>query len=423
MTLTQYSFGTGDRFARQGIAQLNSIIKAKEQGVHITPVWNKSYREHKIIGTSPEGVRFEADQAVASAGWDAPYFVDADHIGMENVDYFLEHSNFFTIDVADFIGTQAGEKKIDLFVNQHRALIGRVSIEGIDEPFEIPEEKMRQVASDFLRAIEEVDTVYQYILENKEEPPVIEVSMDEVETPQTPVELLLILRMIADKNIELDTIALKFSGRFNKGVDYVGDVDEFAREFERDLLVIDHAVREFGLPEQLKLSIHSGSDKFSLYKPMHDLIKKHDKGLHLKTAGTTWLEELIGLALAGDGTADIVQDIYREALDRYDELTGPYETVINISTSDLPSAEEVEEWSGGQIANALRHDPSHPAFDSNFRQLLHCAYKIAGEKGIEFTDALEANADVIGENVTTNLYDRHIAPLFLGRNGMSYHRS
>lgn len=415
MKLTTYSFGTGDRFARQGTAQLNSIIKAKEQGVHISPVWNKSYREHQIIGTSPEEVREEADRAVSQAGWDEPYFVDADHIGMGNVDYFLEYSNFFTIDVADYIGSSAGEEAVDSFVREHSNLIGTVQIEGIGEPFEISENKMRQVASDFLRAIDEVNTVYNYILGNKDETPVFEVSMDEVETPQTPVELLLILRMLADHNIKLDTIALKFSGRFNKGIDYVGDVNEFAREFEQDLLVIDHAIREFGLPSQLKLSVHSGSDKFSLYRPIYEILQKHDKGLHLKTAGTTWLEELIGLALAGDEAANIVKKIYREALERYDELTGPYETVIDISRSQLPTAEEVNQWNGEQLANTLRHDPSHPQFNANFRQLLHCAYKIAGEMGQEFTDALEEHEDIIGENVTMNLYERHIAPLFLGK--------
>ncbi|MFH5832850.1 tagaturonate epimerase family protein [Halalkalibaculum sp. DA384] len=414
MQLTTYSFGTGDRFARQGTAQLNSVIKAREQGVHISPVWNKSYREHQIIGTSPREVREEADQAVEKAGWEEPYFVDADHIGMDNVDYFLEYSDFFTIDVADYIGKGTEVEAVDSFLELHQDLIGTVKIRGIGEPFTITEAKMRQVVSDFWEAIAEVEKVYLYILENKDQKPVIEVSMDEVETPQTPVELLLILRMLADRNIKLDTIALKFSGRFNKGVDYVGNVDQFAREFEQDLLVIDHAVREFGLPEQLKLSVHSGSDKFSLYKPMHDLIMKHEKGLHLKTAGTTWLEELIGLALAGNEAADIVKQIYRRALDRFEELTAPYETVIDISRSELPAAEEVSSWNGNHLANALRHDPSHPDFNSSFRQLLHCAYKIAGEMGSDFTDALEAHEEIIGENVTYNLFNRHIAPLFLG---------
>ncbi|MDZ7692803.1 MAG: tagaturonate epimerase family protein [Balneolaceae bacterium] len=415
MELTKYSFGTGDRFARQGTAQLKSIIQAKEKGVHISPVWNKSYREHEIIGTSPEEVRREADQAIEAAGWDDPYFVDADHIGMNTVDYFLDSSDFFTIDVADYIGMSAGDEAIDNFVDKHSSLIGSVKIPGIDAPFEISERKMREVAADFLKAISEVDTVYSYILENKEgSRPVIEVSMDEVEDPQTPPELLLILRMLADYEIELDTIALKFSGRFNKGVDYAGDVSEFAREFEQDLLVIEYATKEFGLPDRLKLSVHSGSDKFSLYDPIHELLNKHDKGLHLKTAGTTWLEELIGLALSGEEGAQIVKDIYREALSRYDELTAPYLTVIDISTALLPIADEVDNWSGEKLANTLRHNPDHPDFNPNFRQLVHCAYKIAGEMGTTYTDALEANADIIGENVTENLYDRHIKPLFIG---------
>lgn len=415
MKLTKYSFGTGDRFARQGSAQLESIIRAKEQGVHISPVWNKSYREHEIIGTSPDEVRQEADQAVAQAGWDDPYFVDADHIGMSTVDYFLESSNFFTIDVADYIGMSAGQEAIDNFVDKHTSLIGSVEIPGIDTPFEISETQMREVADNFLKAISEVDTVYRYILEQKEGPqPVIEVSMDEVENPQTPPELLLILRMMADYGIELDTIALKFSGRFNKGVDYAGDVSEFAREFEQDLLVIDYATNEFGMPERLKLSVHSGSDKFSLYEPIRKLLNKHDKGLHLKTAGTTWLEELIGLALSGDEGAQMVKDIYREALGRYEELTAPYRTVIDISTAMLPIADEVDSWSGAKLANTLRHDQEHPDFNPNFRQFLHCAYKIAGEMGSSYTDALEKHSEIIGENVTENLFERHVKPLFIG---------
>jgi len=75
--------------------------------------------------------------------------------------------------------------------------------------------------------------------------------MDEVESPQTPVELLFMLKMLADKGVPVQTIAPKFTGRFNKGVDYVGDLDQFAREFEEDVLVIDFAVKEFGLPEEL----------------------------------------------------------------------------------------------------------------------------------------------------------------------------
>jgi hypothetical protein len=124
--------------------------------------------------------------------------------------------------------------------------------------------------------------------------------MDETDIAQTPLELLIILAAAADEGIPLQTIAPKFSGRFNKGVDYAGDVSQFAREMEFDLAAIAHAVRQYGLPGNLKLSIHSGSDKFSVYPAIHSALKKCNAGVHLKTAGTTWLEEIIGLAEAGE---------------------------------------------------------------------------------------------------------------------------
>ena len=90
----------GDRFGNQGNAQLQAVIKARADGMDVAPVWNKSHREHQIIGTSPDDVRLEADLAVKTLNWESQYFVDADHIGLGNVDLFLDASNFFTLDVA-----------------------------------------------------------------------------------------------------------------------------------------------------------------------------------------------------------------------------------------------------------------------------------------------------------------------------------
>ncbi len=92
--------------------------------------------------------------------------------------------------------------------------------------------------------------------------------------PQTPPELLVILAAIAKVGIPIQTIAPKFTGRFNKGVDYVGDVAQFEKEFEDDLAVIAHAVKKYGLPSNLKLSVHSGSDKFSIYGPIRRALKR-----------------------------------------------------------------------------------------------------------------------------------------------------
>jgi hypothetical protein len=414
MKLEKFSFGMGDRFAHQGEAQLKAVLKAKEQGVDITPIWNKSNREHKTIHTNPTELRAEADAAVKALGWTAPYRVDADHITIATVDGFIESSDFFTLDVADYIGKPAPENEINAFIERRRKYVGNLSIPGIDEQFEITEDKLRDIANKFLLAAIEAGNLYRRIADGKGDDNFIaEVSMDEVNDPQTPVELFFILSALADNNIKAQTIAPKFTGRFNKGVDYVGDLQQFAKEFEEDILVIRQAIKEFGLPENLKLSVHSGSDKFSIYAPISQLIKKHNTGIHLKTAGTTWLEEMIGLAEAGNEALELAKEIYANALGRFDELCVPYATVIDVKESRLPTAEEVKGWTGEKFANTLRHNQQHPDFNPDFRQMLHVAYKVAGENADRYYAALKKYKDIVGANVTLNLYERHVVPLFL----------
>jgi hypothetical protein len=415
MILEKYSFGIGDRFCHQGKAQLSAIIKAKEQGLNITPVWNKSHREHTIIGTTPPDTRQEALDAVKALQWDGPYFVDADHIGPGSVEKFIESSDFFTLDVADFIAQPADKTDIDAFVKKYSKYIGSLTINGIEHTLDITEDIIRAIAGKFLLAVRQAGEIYRHIAEAKGAGSFItEVSMDETDQPQTPVEMLFILAAIADEGIPAQTIAPKFTGRFNKGVDYVGDVTAFAKEFEEDLAVVNFAVREFGLPENLKLSIHSGSDKFSIYGPIAGALKKFDAGLHVKTAGTTWLEELIGLAMAGGDGLSIAKEVYAKALHRFGELCGPYATVIDIDTAELPTAEQVDQWDGQSFASALRHDQSCEQYNPNFRQLLHVAYKIAAEMGTRFTNALDRHEDIIAQNVAENIYERHIKPVFIG---------
>src|SRR5439155_13754374 len=122
--------------------------------------------------------------------------------------------------------------------------------------------------------------------------------------------------------------------RFNKGVDYVGDLAQFEREFNEDLAVIAFAVKQYGLPSTLKLSVHSGSDKFSIYTPIRRALRRSNAGLHLKTAGTTWLEELIGLAEAGNSGLALAKEIYTKALEHLDELCAPYASVIDIDAGE-----------------------------------------------------------------------------------------
>lgn len=413
MKLAKNSIGIGDRFAHQGVAQLRAIAKANQYGVNISPVWNKSNREHIYIHSHPSDVRKEADLAVATLEFKGKYFVDADHINLGTVSPFVETADFFTLDVAAFIGKESAENDIKLFVSSCQKYIGNLSIPGIDHPLLVSEELLQNITTKFLAATQQASEIYHF-LENKKGKDnfITEVSMDEVESPQTPIELLFILKMLADKGVPAQTIAPKFTGRFNKGVDYKGDTKQFAKEFEEDVLILDFAVKEFGLPEELKLSIHSGSDKFSIYPIMAQIIKKHNKGLHLKTAGTTWLEEVIGLALAGGKALTIAKKIYATSLGLKDELCAPYADVIDIDVSQLPSIEEVNSWNSEKFANTLRHIPGHPDYNPNFRQLIHVAYKIAADMGTTYTDLLEQHAEIIGQCVEENIFDRHLKRLF-----------
>lgn len=415
LQLGKYSVGTGDRFAHQAKAQLRACFNALEQGVTVEPVWNKSNREHLIIGSEPDSVRMAADAAVKALGWKHAYFCDADHITLKTVERFLPACDFYTIDVADYIGESAEAADVDEFVKRRSDLIGRIQLEGVEEKFNVSDQDLRKTAKRYLSAVKKAGEVFRRIVQTKGECGFIpEVSMDETNTAQSPVELLLILAAIADEGIPVQTIAPKFSGRFNKGVDYVGDVAQFERELALDVAAIAYAVTHFGLPQNLKLSIHSGSDKFSIYPAIHRTMKRFNAGMHLKTAGTTWLEELIGLAEAGGEGLALAKKIYAEAYAHREELCGPYATVIDIDPSKLPSPSEVQGWTSEQYTSALRHMQSAKAYNSSLRQLLHVGFKVAAKLGPSYLELLEANEDVIARNVTENLFDRHIAPVFLG---------
>jgi len=400
LILSKNSLGVGDRFAHQAEAQLQACLMAAEQGVEVIPVWNKSNREHNIIGSEPGSVRQSADAAVKKLGWTKPYHVDADHINFDTVDRFLTPSDFYTIDVADWIGKPASNEDARAFVAKHPELPA--------QPETI------QTATKYLTAVHEAGRIYRKILSKKGTGQFIpEVSMDETDSPQTPAELLIILVAIADEGIPIQTIAPKFTGRFNKGVDYVGDLAKFTQEFSDDLETIAYAVKTYPLPQNLKLSVHSGSDKFSIYAPMREALRKAGAGVHLKTAGTTWLEELIGLAEAGGAGLAVAQEVYAHAYEQRDALCQPYASVINIDYAKLPAPEAVNRWTAEQYVSALRHDQSNPEFNSNLRQLLHVGFKVAAKLGPKYLRLLEEFEPTVAKNVTTNLYDRHIKPLFV----------
>ena len=415
LTLERFSCGVGDRFGQEAKAQLRAFELLSQRGIQATPVWNKSNREHNIIGSEPDSVRAAADCAVRKLHWDKPYHVDADHINFESVDRFLEPSDFYTIDVADWIGRPAQTSDIDAFVNRHTELLRPFEIPGIPGQTSIDREFAAETAGKYLAAVKEARRIYGKIEEKKGQGQFIaEVSMDETDRPQVPAELLIILAAIADEGIPIQTIAPKFTGRFNKGVDYEGDLAKFAEEFANDVATIAFAIKEYGLPENLKLSVHSGSDKFSIYRPIRETMKRFNAGVHLKTAGTTWLEELIGLAEGGGEGLQMAKEVYAAAYSQREALCAPYAAVIAIDPDKLPDPASVNRWTAEQFTSTLRHDPNDKNFNPSFRQLLHVGFKVAAKMGQRYLDLLKEFQPTISKNVTQNLFERHIKPVFLG---------
>lgn len=413
--LPHFSIGVGDRFAHQAKPQLEACVQALRGGVTVIPVWNKSNREHTIIGSVPEETRAAADRAVSELKWTLPYFVDADHVNLSTAERFVASCDFFTIDVAEEIGQPAPDNEVRDFAAQHPELAGEVALPGTKDKLSLQSETVARSAAKYLAAARQAGRIYRHIVEKKNGKPfVTEVSVDETDSPQTPADLLVILAALADEKIPLQTIAPKFTGRFNKGVDYVGDIGRFSQEFVQDLGAIAFAVDRYGLPASLKLSVHSGSDKFSLYPVIHGIITETGAGLHLKTAGTTWLEELIGLAESGGEGLELAKEIYAEAYAHREDLCAPYRAVIDIDAAALPTPNDVRAWTSAQFVNALRHDPSNPAYNASFRQSLHVAFKVAAKMGQRYLNLLSAAEHNIASNVTTNLFERHIRPVFMG---------
>ncbi len=341
--------------------------------------------------------------------------MDADHITATTVERFLDPCDFFTLDVAGSIGRPADAAAVEAFCTRHGELTTGVEVGGIDAPVVMSRETTARVARHYLDAVSEAGRVYRRIVAHRgTETFITEVSMDETDAPQAPAELLVILAALADEGIPVRTIAPRFSGRFNKGVDYVGDVAGFAAEFAADVAVVRHAVLTYGLPDDLKLSVHSGSDKFSIFPLIGETIRQAGAGVHVKTSGTTWLEEVIGLAeFGGEGLA-LVRDVYANAFERREELCAPYASVIDIDPACLPTPAEVRRWSSAKFVAAVRHDAQVPDYDRQVRQLMHVGYRVAAEMGDRFTELLVACRESIARNVTDNIFERHLRPLFIG---------
>ncbi|HHE55220.1 MAG TPA: hypothetical protein ENL21_05515, partial [Caldithrix abyssi] len=340
--------------------------------------------------------------------------LDADHISLKNVDFFIDICNFFTIDIAEEINASLSEDEERKLRNLILKLGFQTQLANLPI-FQWNESFVANFLKTYGKALLEAQKIYRYILtKHSRQQNVIEISMDEGPVAQSAQEIYLILYLLTQLNVKLDTIAPRFAGLFLKGIDYQGNTEQFKNQTADFLKVLQWFQKHSGQPEHLKLSLHTGSDKFSLYPILNRLLNQFQTGLHLKTAGTTWLEELIGLCEGGAAGLQFVKSLYRSAIAQMDQLLQPYAAIVRIDRQNLPLPDELDNWNAEQLVRSLRHNQSDSLFNKDLRQLFHISYGLAAQYGNTFYELLETYRSEIERNVTENLFDRHIKPLFLG---------
>jgi tagaturonate epimerase len=325
------SFGFGDRL---GLATAGHIAAVK--GTKFAPIFaQQSVRENARTGRTPQQVMDDAKRAVDAAGWDAPWGADADHL--KTVDDLLPFVQagytFFTVDPGEYVDNAADTDLLSVLQEKAKKqnwdeYAGLYLSQSDDKGFgEFNTETLSRAVVKYGRAIRHVAAMYQRLSQIKETFD-FEVSVDETDTPTTPLEHYFIASELNRLGVRFTSLAPRFIGRFEKGVDYIGDLSALNEELGRHAAVMAH----FGT---YKLSLHSGSDKLSVYP----LIAKHwGSRLHVKTAGTSYLEALRTLAVTNPA---LFERIWALGLERYPTDRATYHVSADVEKVpigvDLPA--------------------------------------------------------------------------------------
>ena len=331
------SFGFGDRL---GLATPGHI--AAVRGTKFAPIFaQQSVRENTRTGRTPQQVMDDAKRAVDAAGWDSPWGADADHLKtLEDIPPFVEAGyTFFTVDPGQHVDNAADTDSMDVlrqkiavfnwdelsafYLNQNGE---QVWGQFAKSPQGDAETLMRATVK-YGKAIQHAVAMFQRLSQIKDAFD-FEVSVDETDAPTTPLEHFFIANELTRRGVKFTSLAPRFIGRFEKGVDYIGDLDELDAELAKHAAVTAH----FGT---YKLSLHSGSDKFSVYP----LIGKHwGERIHVKTAGTSYLE---ALRVVAQCEPDLFLQIYALGRECYEMDRHSYHVSARLElmpkTGDLPS--------------------------------------------------------------------------------------
>jgi len=383
------SFGFGDRL---GLATPGHIASVK--GTKFAPIFaQQSVRENTRTGRTPQQVMDDAQRAVDAAKWDAPWGADADHL--KTVDDILPFIaagyTFFTVDPGEHVDNAADTDSVEALKQKVASLnwdeLSALYLSGDGEqawgkfaksPLGEAESLMRATIK-YGRAIQHAVSMFKRLSELTDAFD-FEISVDETDSPTTPLEHFFIANELTRKGVKFTSLAPRFIGRFEKGVDYIGDLNALDMELSKHAAVTAH----FGT---YKLSLHSGSDKFSVYP----LVAKHwGERIHVKTAGTSYLEALRVLA---KHEPDLFTKIYALGRERYETDKKTYHVSAELNklpnTNDLPSLLE----------------------DFHAREVLHVTFGSAlAQFGVELKAALVKYDDAYYDGLKKHFH-RHLSLL------------
>lgn len=357
------SFGFGDRLGIAGPAHVRSVVTSGFKPVFA----QQSIRELERTNRSPQQVIDAATWAVFQEGYKDGFGADADHLKTkEHIDRTI-FSGFtmFTIDPSDHVNDEAHTLSKEELTQQANQLpwkdlkddLDSMMNRYVDRKFDLPyntiieptESEILQGIVKYGNVISHIQELYRYLKsEYPDKPSEVELSVDETEHTTTPVEHLLIASELQRLGVDLVSLAPRFSGDFEKGIDFKGDIELFKQDYLKHQAI----ATEYG---GYKLSVHSGSDKFSVYEQIGKLGVGQ---AHVKTAGTSYLEALRSLAMEDP---KLFREIAGFSADRFEEDRKTYH--ISASIQNWP---ELEQLADAELPGLLD--------DDNARQILHVTF-------------------------------------------------
>ena len=340
------SFGLGDRL---GIAA-PGYIKLFECCDAFPVLVQQSIRELNLTNRSYEEVLDAASFAVFREDFQKTWGADGDHLKtFKDAEYALSLGfSMITLDCSDHIKTDIGESgTLPLLEKYKNKYLGKQFDIGEGIKLGFTEAELREIPTIYGEAISFIVEMYNRFLKDNKYNADFEISIDETISPTTPLQHYFVARELLDNGVSFATIAPRFCGEFEKGIDYIGNLSQFEKEIKIHAAIARHF--------NYKLSIHSGSDKFSVFP----VIGKETRGVfHIKTSGTNWLEAMRVIALT---EPPLYREIHKYALSVFEEAKKYYR--VSANTKNIP---QVDSLSDEELPSLFDRNDS--------RQLIHITY-------------------------------------------------